>query len=98
MPNALPEKQPEGVQVGARASSSQGAAIQNKRKRGTQLKKRRKLIPDDEEMQSAACSIDSEDEDHHFDMHSPSASSSMALFRSSDYNYQVIDHYLCFPM
>ena len=95
---AEPEQQPEGVQVGARASSSQGAATQNKRKRGTQLRKRRKLIPDDEEMQSAASSTDSEDENHHFDMHSPSASSSMTLFRSLDYNYQVINHYLCCPM
>lgn len=69
-----------------------------KQKRGTQLRKRRKLIPDDEEMQSAASSTDSEDENHHFDMHSPSASSSMTLFRSLDYNYQVIDHYLCCPM
>lgn len=65
VPNAEPEPA-EGVQVRANASSSQGAATQNKRKRDTQLRKRRKLIPDDEEIQSADFSTYSEDENHHF--------------------------------
>lgn len=52
VPNAEPEPAEGGVQVRAKTTSSQGAATQNKRKRGTQLRKRRKLIPDDEEIHS----------------------------------------------